>query len=398
MFEVYATRWDSSEIVSQLIPAKGLSFSFPLCDHGEASFTAQVENTGRSFWRSSLRGVRSGILIAESQDNGPSIPLWAGRLAGEPQQGPRGFQFTAKEWGSAFDWFPAVEDEWDNVVDTSLVADIVTRVQQVSGQNLNVTPRIVQPTVSRSDLTVNPWDNRSAGDVLDELSNREGGPEWYAGVGGSLRNPERFYALAQTHGDQLNPKVLEYVEDTPDAPGGSHRQQVALLSSLFPGQPPQWSTGRLGRRGGNVLSFQRVDNTDRSATVIVAYNGNPEGAQLRATAVAQNLIDAGFPRITRTVSFSDVKDLRTLQRHADAELRASAGLLTGYQVVTRGSRPDWRQITRGSLMKLIADTDVYAGARPLTVSTRLLNMTIAVPDDGGQEQVRWDFADVLEVA
>lgn len=396
MFEVYATRWDETGIVSQLIPAKGLSFSFPLSAHGECSFSATVE-PGRSFWRASLGGTRSGILIAESQDNGPSIPLWAGRLKGEPQQGPRGFQFSAQEWGSAFDWFPAIVDEWDDELDTDLFADIVTRVQAVPGQDVQVTPQIVNPSTVRSDLTVPTWDTRTAGDVLAELGNAKDGPEWFVGVGGTLKDPQRFYALAKTHGDQLARTVLEYVENTPDPASQSSRSQVMLLDQLFPGSEPTWSTGKLGRRGGNVLSFQRTNDPDKSATRIIATGEGQEAAQKRAIATATNLIDAGWPLITRFVSYPDVKVQRTLQRHADADLAAAAGLLTGYQIVTQGARPDWRTVSRGSLMKVEADTDVYAGQRPLKFTSRLLNMTVAVPDDGGVEQVRWDIADVLEV-
>jgi hypothetical protein len=42
-YEVYATRFDSTGIVDELVPARNLSFSFPLSDHGEASFDATVE-------------------------------------------------------------------------------------------------------------------------------------------------------------------------------------------------------------------------------------------------------------------------------------------------------------------------------------------------------------------
>lgn len=397
MFEVYATRWDSPGIVSQLIPAKDLSFSFPNCAHGEASFTATTE-PGRSFWRSSIGGTRSGILIAETQDNGPSMPMWAGRLKNEPQQGARGFQFNAVEWGSAFDWFPAIVDAWANEVDTDLVADIVTRVQAVPGQDLGIVPRIVSSTTSRSDLTVPAWDTRTAAAVLEELAGAKDAAEWYVGVTGSLRQPQRYYALAKTHGDQTGKTVLEYVENTPDpALPDTTRPGIILLSQLFPGSPPAWSTGMLGRRGGNALTFLRTQDTDKSATRVVATGAGQEAAQLRATATATNLIAAGWPLITRYVSYPNVTVQRTLQRHADADLAASAGLTTGYQVVTLGSRPDWRTVSRGSLITAIADTDVYAGPRPLKLTTRLLNMTIAVPNDGSEEQVRWDLADVLEV-
>jgi len=74
-----------------------------------------------------------------------------------------------------------------------------------------------------------------------------------------------------------------------------------------------------------------------------------------------------------------------------------AGISTGYQIVTQGSRPNWRTVPRGSTLRVELDTDKYAGPRPLKLTTRLLNLTVAVPDDGGDEQVKWEIADVLEV-
>ena len=53
VFEVYATRWDDGHIIEELIPARGLEFTLPLSDHGDAAFSATVE-PGRSWWRAAL--------------------------------------------------------------------------------------------------------------------------------------------------------------------------------------------------------------------------------------------------------------------------------------------------------------------------------------------------------
>jgi len=115
------------------------------------------------------------------------------------------------------------------------------------------------------------------------------------------------------------------------------------------------------------------------------------------TAVAADLLVRGFPRITRTIAYSDVTNLSTLQRYAQAELAAGRGVLTDYSLVTLGKSPDWRQVTRGSSVRVILDTDVFAGPRPLTLTSRVLNITVSVPDGGGPEQVQWDTGEVLEV-
>lgn len=398
MFEVYATRWDTPGIVSQLIPAKGLSFSFPLSAHGEASFSATVE-PGRSFWRSSIGGIRSGILIAETNTSGTSVPLWAGRIKDETQQpGTRQFSFTCQEWGSALDWFPAIVDRWQGIRDTATYVDIINRAQAVPGQNLRISTQGAGVGKAVSDYEVKAWDTLTVAEQLAQIAGREGGPEWYVTVGGTLRTPIRQLIVGDLLGSQTPQKVLEYVEDTPDRPQTSSRSRMALLSQLFPGGAPVWSSGRLGRRGGNVLAAGRGLDAEKAATVVVAIGAGQEAAQIRATAVAQDLLDAGFPRITKFVQFDSVTNRTTLQRHADAELAACRGMLADYSLVTRGSAPNWREVPRGSMLSVELDTDVYASARPLKITSRLLNMTVAVPDDGGQEQVRWDIGQVLEVA
>ena len=392
MFEVYATRYDSAGIIAHLIPARSLVFSMPLSAHGEASFSATVE-PGRSSWRSSLSGPRSGILIAETQGSGTAVPLWAGRLKSEQEQGARSFGFTCSEWGSAFSWFPAPVDVWDTL-DTDTYVDIVNRVQAVPGPNLAIDTGGNAPGAGRTRFEVAASEAKDAEAALRDVGQAYGGPEWYYTVGGRLDAPRRQLIL----GDQLGlrePKtVLEYVEDTVERQQGQAPPQIALLSSLFPGEGPQSVPAR---RGGNVIDCRRTQDSDAACTVVVAVGGGPEGAQIRATAVAGTLIDQGWPRITRTVSFPEVYDVNVLQAKANAELQASAGLLTGYSLVTQGSEPNWRQVPRGSMVRAELDTDVYAGRRPYQAVTRVQNITVAVPDDGGKEQVRWDLAEILEV-
>lgn len=398
MFEVYATRWDSSRIVSQIIPARGLSFSFPLSDHGDSSFSATVE-PGRSFWRSSLGGPASGCLIAESQDQGPSLPIWGGRLKNESEQDDRAFTFQFGEWGSFLNRFPAIADTWPaSTFDVDMYLDILARVQAVSGQNLNITGIPTGAKTVRSTRTVNEWENRNAGDVLAEIASAQGGPEFYYPVGGTLANPQRYAVVGERLGDPQARFVLEYVENTPDPTQPPTAPTVALLSQLFPGTAPRMSSGRLGRRGGNVLAVYRTQDADKGGTVAREIGSGDEAAQIRYNAEATGLLAAGWPRVTTNFDRSSVTNANTLARHGQADLAAMAGIPTGWSLVTRGKRPDWRQVVsnRGSMVRVELDTDRYATRRPLVFEARVLNVTVAVPDDGGDEQVRWDISTVLQ--
>ena len=117
-------------------------------------------------------------------------------------------------------------------------------------------------------------------------------------------------------------------------------------------------------------------------------------AELRRSA-SSKLLASGWPRMTRTASDSDVTVKATLQRHANADLKAAEGFATAYSLVTLDGDPDWVSVPRGSTMTVSLDTDVYAGPRPLEFATRVLGLTVRVPDSG-LAQVEWLTATVQE--
>lgn len=371
MYEVYATAWNDPRLREELIPARDLEFSMPLSAHGECTFTATVE-PGKSFWRASISAGISGVLIARD-----GVPVWQGWVVSENQSGPRSFQFRAVEWGAFFERTPAVAKAYGSWYDTDLFQDVISLAQAVNGQDAKI--QLGQPRgASISDYTINSWDRKSVAAVFTEIATQEGGPEWYFGTTGTLTNPVRQLQLGDRLG-HLTPQVmLEFVESTEDyvAPGATPGRTV-------------------GRRGGNVIACARTRDSSRSATRAIAVGAGEERAQLSATASSARLLAAGWPLLTRTETYSDVSKASTLARHAAADLAASAGLATGYALTTWDREPDWFTIPRGSTVAVSLDTDVYATERPYQFNTRVLNMTVRVPD-AGQAQVQWDVAEVLE--
>ena len=388
-YEVYATRWDDPRIIEELLPARGLQFSMPLSGHGECSFTASVE-PGRSFWRPAIAPVVSGLLVA--RDN---VPAWCGWVVSEDQSGEREFSFRAVEWGAFFAYVAAGASPWSQVNDHQIFRDLVTRAQAVTGQDVAVEVG-TSMGASVSDLTINAWDVTTVEEQFTQLANSEGGPEWRFGAAGTMTDPRRVLSLADRLGSVDPAAVLEYVEDTEDYRAPDGPPEIVLLSSLFPSEHTQ---SVVRRRGGNVLQVRRTRDSARSATVAVAVGSGEEKAQLRQSATS-GLIAAGWPRLTRTETYSDVTSNATLLRHAQADLAAAEGLTTGYQMVTLDGEPDWTQVPVGSNVRVILDTDVYGAERPVGGSdgflARVQGITVAVPDDGGDAQVQWDTATVQE--
>lgn len=384
MFEVYATRWDDPHVIEQ-IPAQGLEFTLPLSDHGECSFSATVE-AGRSFWRPALNPAVSGVMVCRD-----GVPVWSGKVWSERQSGPRTFEFTCAEWGSAFERMPAVAKTYTDENDHVIFRDLITQAQAITGQDMRITLGATLGA-STSDLTINPWDDTTVEAQFTQLSNADGGPEWYFHTTGTLQAPVRFLVLGDRLGRTDAVDILEYVESTTEWTAPESPPQPTTLGNLFPGAQPYAVLD--GNRGGNIIAQPaRSQDASGSATVAIAIGSGDQKAQLRYTSVADDLINAGYPRQTMSTSYPDVSKADTLVRHANADLAAARGVVTGYTLSTYEDDPDWTQIERGDTVRVSLDTDVYAGQRPLEFEARVLSMAVSVPDTG-PAQVNYTLATV----
>jgi hypothetical protein len=395
VYEVYATRWDDPRIVEELIPARGLEFSLPKSDHGACQFDATVE-PGRSLWRQSISSVVSGLLVARD-----SVPVWQGWVLDEQQTGERTFSFTCAEWGSFFERVPVLSEAeragngrtYTNTFDSDLFQDVIAQAQAIARYNVRV--QLGQPRGrATSTRTIESWDPIKVAKLLGEIGDADGGPEWYFGSAGDLINPVRQLMLADQLGQSTPQATLEYVEDTVPPQAVQSIPTVALLGDLFPGEGPiQVPTVRAG---GNVIAMARSRNAASSSTIAEALGDGEGKAKKRKLATATPLLEAGWPGMTTTQSYDSVSDDKTLLRHAQADLAATAGVATGYSLVTLDGDPDWTQTSRGSALHVALDTDVFAGERPYEFVSRLQNLTVRLPDTG-RAQVQWDLAQILEV-
>ena len=390
-YEVYGTRYDAPGIVEELVPARNLSFSMPLSDHGDASFEATVE-PGKSFWRPSIGLPISGILIARD-----GVPVWSGWVTDEDQTGERTFSFQCKEWGAFFEEkVPAVPWVYTDINDGLMFRHMIDQAQLIAGQNLQIQTGSYLGAAS-STRAINSWDDTTVGREFRSVSEAIDGPEWYFATGGTLANPVRQLTLGDRLGHTSAQTVLEWVADTEDYQLPEGPPVVTLLGSLFPGPAPVVPARRAG---GNLIAAKRRQSTADAATVAKATGAGEEAARLVATARSDRLLNAGWPRMTTTKSYSDVTIPATLQSHADADLAATAGIATTYQLVSLDDDPDWTQTPRGSSVRVILDTDVYGAERPVGGGqgfvSRLLDTVVRVPDSG-PAQVEWVTAVVQEV-
>lgn len=385
-YEVYSTRWDDPRKASEILPARGLEFSLPLSDHGECAFSVTAE-PGRSMWRPAIAPLVSGVMVCRDGQ-----PVWSGMVWSERQTGARTFEFQCAEWGSFFERVPAAADSWTNANDHLIFRELISNAQAVAGQDIGV-ELPVTTGAAKSDLTINTWDDLTVERAFRELGDSKDGPEWYFHTTGSIDNPRRVLVLGDRLGDVEATTVLEYVEARGVPDEGLSPVSMTLLGNLFPGSSPLAVTGA---RGGNVIAPpMRVRDASASATATIAIGSGEEKAQVRKYA-SSALLAAGYPRLTYTGSYTDVKVSATLQRHADADLAARAGLVTGYTLTTwDDDGPDWTQVPRGSTVRSILDTDVY-GTGKQTFDPRLHDIAVSVGDE--RTQVNWTVATTLENA
>jgi hypothetical protein len=312
-------------------------------------------------------------------------------MMSESQSGPRTFDFTFAEWGSFFEQIPSKPLTLANTNDHVLFRRLITDAQAVAGQSCGI---ILGSTLGAavSDLTINAWDSTTVEEEYRRLADAKDGPEWYFATGGTLAAPTRTLVLGDRLGSTAPVAVLEYVEDTQAYQAPELPPTLTLLGSLFPGPQPYAVIG--GRRGGNLIAHPARQVTP-GVTAVIAVGAGEEAAQRRRPSTADTLLAAGYPRKTKVNQYSDVTNLATLQRHADADLAAASGMTTSYTCSTFGSDPDWTQIARGDTVRVELDTDVYATERPWVFTSRVLGISVHVPDTG-QVAVNYAIAAVQD--
>lgn len=400
VYTYFSTDWQNGDIREEL-PLRGASFSLPLSGHGDLRGTYTVP-PGQGSLRAAAAPVVSGVLVCRDDR-----PVWEGMLWADRQTGPRSFEVSASEWGSVFEravvskaFIAAIAGGTSlnyNTDDHTIFRDLIAKAQAYAGQNYNIQVGAgAGPT--RSQLNVPWWELATIEDVLTELGNRQGGPEWAFTVTGTISNPVRRLLLGTPLGRQTVAEsglLLEYVEDTgpaPEKPAGPPR--VTTADTLFPGLSEGVAVASLHGAGGNIVAVPGVDRDGgSSATEYVVVGAGEEADMMTATATAADLLNLGWPRLTRKSSYKDVSRQVTLQAHADADLAAARGLTVVIRATTLGFDPDWTQVQRGDAVRVELDTDVH-GMRPYVLESRVLGVDVAPSGEGGHEQVTYTVAGV----
>jgi hypothetical protein len=169
----------------------------------------------------------------------------------------------------------------------TLIADLVNWVQSQTGGNAQIDTTQVGKSGVLRDQTWNVWEQKNIGDAIRQKGDNIGGYDFDFRVeldAGDLVRRMRMWTPRRG------------------------RSFIAQASPVF----------TVGENARSVPSAQG-DGTAMATTVVaLGEEIDPDTHErLLAVSVRSDLIDNGFPRLVKTLDRPDVKDLTTLQQHAD---------------------------------------------------------------------------------
>ena len=139
---------------------------------------------------------------------------------------------------------------------------------------------------------------------------------------------------------------------------------------------------------GNIRSYTGFGDSGL-ATDVAAVGGGDGIDAIRAYSVNQHLLDAGWPVLERSVSFTDVTQLTTLQDHADAEAETRAYLSFSTTLDLGPDDPPLGTYDAGDWFRLRIKDDPFFGVggdgSDIDVDARATQRTVSVPDSGEEK-------------
>jgi hypothetical protein len=138
------------------------------------------------------------------------------------------------------------------------------------------------------EVTVNPWDLRSYGEIIDSITEFDNGCDYYID----------YY---ETMGIPTKQLVLNY-------PMVGARKGISNLICDYP---------------GNILNYYRTDNASEGNTKWWATGDGDEAAKVIGQAIDTAKMNAGYLRTEGVTSHSGVTQQATINAHATANLRAA---------------------------------------------------------------------------
>lgn len=189
---------------------------------------------------------------------------------------------------------------FEAVDQAAIVEEIIDELQAVPSGDIGLVVDAPATGVVR-DRTYYGYERKEAAEAIKQLSEVIDGFEFAIDVSGDPTNPTKTLAVSYPR-------------------RGVSGFETDLLFEL----------------PGNILSYSWPEDGTRQANVVDAIGEGEGDDMLIATATDAASLAAGYPLLEATVSFKDIRDLDYLEPHAEAELEASAQVVTIPSVTVLG--------------------------------------------------------------
>ena len=149
---------------------------------------------------------------------------------------------------------------------------------------------------------------------------------------------------------------------------------------------------------GNIKSYRWTRLGSEISTHVHGIGAGDGELALRAVAVNQNLIDAGWPVLELDVSFTDVSVLATLQEHVLAEALARRGMIVVPEITVGPDDPQLGSYSVGDEARVRITDDAFGGpglAAQVDATARITDKAVAVSDTDGSETVTLTLSAVV---
>lgn len=346
-----------SDQLVDVLPVDGLSLDDYIGKPGALSGTVPIPNRQiAERARRALLPGRTAVWVERGRDIWWGGILWTLQLASE-QRGFLGAQIQCGGWESyLYRRLLYTTHTADDVDQFDIVRGLVDYVQGETGGNIGITYDTQTSGVPR-DRTYLRYDLPSIGDLIDDLSKVEDGFEWRIG---SHRDPVDGRRIKQLH---LGHPVLRggASEVVLDHPG-------PVLSYAWPVDATR-KANAWQSRGASVNTNQAADSYPLTSPVLVADDD----------------IDAGWPRLDGTSDYTTVEQQPTLDAHARADWTAARTPVT---------IPEIEVLLGGTITPALLGATVRVRIRDLwhpdvlDARFRVVGMSITPPERGRPETAR----------
>jgi hypothetical protein len=228
-------------------------------------------------------------------------------------------------------------------------------------------------------------------------------------VGASGVNRDRTYLASEggTFGQRLKELAdtdngFEWLIETSDPGTGTRSRAVRF------GYPKLGSqTDHVFAQPGNVLSWQQEIDGIRGAT---SYRARGESVSTDASTRSEPLMSspqnatahlaAGWPRIDKTVDYSTVKEVGTLNAYAMRWAAERPGAVRVHQISVRLDDTDWTPQNLGDYARVILVNDwwpIRGGGASFNHRWRVIGVSVHATNRGGQESAQFVFEEEVEI-